>query len=117
MSKNLQSVLPHGFASLERFVDKWAKDTSQARMEVRCTSTQEQIIEFYEAVLAVSDVAMAEIAKHPLTEMPEQIQKLAKLILALAHASIAVEVHGQPRAIGAPFPNSVRVSKGAAPFG
>ncbi len=117
MSENQESALPAEFSSLERFVDKWAKDTTQARMEARCTSTQDQITEFYEAVLAVSDIAMTEIAKHPLNEMPAPIQKLAKLMLALAHASIAVEVHGQPRAIGAPFPNSVRVSKGAMPFG
>jgi hypothetical protein len=117
MMTGFDNVLPKGFSDLNRFVEKWAKETTHERIAVRSTSTQEEILEFYNAALALGERAMEELGKYPLDDMPEDVANLAKLMLALAQASVAVELHGQPRAIGTTYPNSIKVARGAFPFG
>ncbi|WP_257556812.1 hypothetical protein [Sphingobium sp. CFD-2] len=109
--------LPSGFEELEPFVDKWGALTTAERMTARCESSMEDIREFYDAMITRAEEAITLIEQHPLNELPEDIGTLARLVLALGQVSIAVEVYGQPRQPDAPYPNSIRLVRGAAPYG
>ena len=111
------SALPEGFEDLLPFVDKWAKDTIEARMTVRAESTMEDIRQFYEAILLRADEAMMLIDQYPLNDLPDDVACLCKLVLALGPCAMAVEVIGQPRVPRTPYPHGVRLTRGTPPFG
>lgn len=110
-------MLPAGFESLERFVGKWAKDTPNERQAARSTAEMADIRDFYEAILDKAEAAFECIEKYPLLDQPQEVQTLSKLVLALAQASISVELHNAPRAPNAPYPNSIKIVRGYPPFG
>jgi hypothetical protein len=109
--------LPRGFEDLEPFVARWAGETTAERMATRCETDMNDIQAFYEAMLARGEEAMKLIEEFPLDNLPDDVANLSKLLLALAQASIAVELHGQPRAPESPYPNSIRLVRGTRPFG
>ena len=109
--------LPAGFEELEPFVEKWAVDDILTRIDVRSTSTMEQIREFYDAIVPRAVEAMALIDQHPLNDLPPDVARLCKLVLALASAATAVEIHGQPTAPGSPYPSGIKLLRGTPPFG
>ena len=113
----MERNLPPGFEDLEPFVARWAGETTAERMVTRCEADMEDIQVFYDAMLSRGEDAMNLISQHPLTDLPPDVANLAKLLLALAQASIAVELHGQPRAPEAPYPNSIRLTRGPHPYG
>lgn len=110
-------LLPDSFEELEPFVAKWAGETSAERMTTRCESSMEEIKAFYDAMIARGEDALELIDRHPLQNLPPDVATLARLLLSLAQASIAVELHGQPRAPNTPYPNSICLVRGTAPFG
>lgn len=109
--------LPPGFESLEPFVERWAKDTFTERMRARCEADIVEIRAFYDAMLPLAPLAIEQIDRAPMTGLADDTGTLAKLVLALAQAAIAVEMHGAPRAPGTPYPNSLRIETGLSPFG
>ena len=111
------ALLPSGFEELLPFVRKWALDTTEQRLQARSSATMAEIRSFYEAMLPRAEAAIACIDESDLHDLPADKATLAKLVLALAQAAVAIEMHGQPVSPGTPFPNSVRVLQGAAPFG
>ena len=80
-------VLPAGFEALTPFVDYWARPTTMALLDAT-----------------------------PLHAHTPPLAKLAQLVLSLAQAAVAVEMHGQPLSPNTPWPHSVRVPAGAAPY-
>jgi hypothetical protein len=112
-----QTGLPKGFESLERFVADWARDSNDERRAARSTAQMDDIREFYDAVVALAPDAIAYLETFPLDAMPEDATRLFKLLLAMNHAAIAVEMHGAPRAHDSPWPAPVRVAKGPWPHG
>lgn len=110
------SVLPAGFEALAPFVAYWARDTTDARLAARCEASMADIQAFYDTMLPLAEPAIALIDTAPLHDLPPPLATLAKLVLALAQAAVAVEMHGQPCSPGTPWPNSVRVPGGPAPF-
>ncbi|MFW2828724.1 hypothetical protein [Sphingomonas sp. ID0503] len=109
--------LPDGFEELEPFVGKWAAENTERRIQIRSESTMEDIQAFYDAMTERAAEAMNHVAKFPLHDLPPQEATLSKLLLALASAATAIEIHGQPVAPGAVYPNSIRLVRGTAPFG
>ena len=109
--------LPAGFEELEKFVEKWAVDDISTRIAVRSTSTMEEIREFYDAIVPRTVEAMARIDQHPLMELPDDAARLCKLVLALASAATAIEIHGQPTVPGSPYPTGIKMLRGTPPFG
>jgi len=116
-TSNITRQLPEGFEELEPFVAYWAGDGTAQRMAARCEASMDDIQAFYDAMIARGEDAMQLVDQHPLHDLPPDIATLAKLLLALAQASIAVELHGQPRAPDVPYPNSMRMVRSTAPFG
>ena len=86
-------------------------------MAARTASDMATIRAFYDAAAARAAEALEYCAQFPLHELPEDAANLFKLMLGLAQATIAVEIHGAPRAPGTPWPNSIVLERGAAPFG
>ena len=72
---------------------------------------------FYDAMLALAPAAIAHLEPLPIDALPPESTELMQLLLALAHASMATELHGQPRAPHTPYPHGVRLVRGVALFG
>ena len=114
---SVRTTLPPGFAELEPFVEQWAGATVDARMHARAGADMASIRRFYEVAVARGGEALEYCAQFPLDAMPDDAALLFRLMLGLAQASIAVEIHGQPRAPGTPWPNSITLQRGPSPFG
>jgi hypothetical protein len=110
-------LLPPGFEALAPFIDRWAVDTTAARLHARSTASMAEIRAFYDAMLPQAEAAIICIDQHDIRDLPAGHATLAKLVLSLAQAAVAVEMHGQPVSPGTPYPNSVRIPQGIAPFG
>ena len=117
MNANTDKLLPSGFEELQKYVGVWDLDTTQARWNLRATSSMVEISAFYEDMLRFADRAMAYLEGFPLNQLPPEAGRLLKLLLALANCSMAVEIHGQPAAQFSPMPHGVVVLAGAVPYG
>lgn len=91
------SLLPDGFAELERFVPDWVPPDASARMARRQASPIEALREFYAAMLPRGEDALACLRDHDLGAMPAPAENLLKLMLMLAEVAPAVEWYGDPR--------------------
>lgn len=109
--------LPAGFESLEAYVPYWALDSNDARRVARSSARMQDIRAFYDAILEHAEAAIAHCEQHALCAMPSDTERLFKLLLAMNHAAIAVEMHGQPCAHQSVWPSPVRVSQGPWPHG
>lgn len=107
-----EPLLPPEFAELEPFVPHWACETTEARMAARCSLDMAQIWQFYDAMVPRVEDALAFLERFPLDSLPTEARRLLALVLALAQAHIAVEIHKAPRAPGTPWPNSIRIQSG-----
>ena len=109
--------LPPGFEDLEKYVDYWSVKTSQERWQRRSAASMEDIRAFYDDVLARANDILAYLDPLNLDDLPEDAACLSCLLFALANCSMAVELHGAPRAPFSPFPHGVRILKGVLPLG
>ena len=109
-------TLPKGFEDLEPFVAYWAGEDPQIRWDRRATASMAEIQAFYNALVERADAALAHLQAFDLNAMPEPEARLMRLLLSLAHAAMAVELHGQPRALHSPWPHGIRLVEGPRPF-
>ena len=110
-------VLPVGFEDLEPFVEYWVRDSNDERWKQRSKAPMDDIRRFYDLMLARAEDAITHLDAFPLERMPADAERLFKLLLALAHAAMAVEMHGQPRAHRAQVRTDLHVTEGPRPFG
>jgi hypothetical protein len=110
-------VLPAGFEELEPFLDQWGLKGTQERHAHRESASMEDIRRFYDAMLAKAPAAIAFLDGKPFDSLTDDEQRLMNLLLALGHVSVAVEVHGQPRAPHTPYPHRVRLTQPPRYFG
>ena len=113
---NAEALLPPGFEGLLEFVPGWVGDTAQARWDIRSQHTMADIRRFYDAVLPRAEDILAHVEQFPLTALPPPTLRLYQLLLALAQAAMAVELHKQPRAPRSPWPHEVRFIRGPQPI-
>ena len=113
----MSTSLPAGFQELETFVPHWCHDTNDARRAARCMSEMPVIQRFYDAIYARAPEAIEHCEHFALGQMPADTERLFKLLLAMNHAAIAVEMHGQPRAHDAVWPGAVHITQGPWPHG
>ena len=111
------TLLPDAFRELEPFVEWWAGATTDIRWDRRARSAMPDIERFYAAMQPRADEALRYLEQFPLGDMPEDATRLLRLVLALPHAAMAVEFHGQPRAVGSPFPHGMNIGRGPWPEG
>ena len=113
----MSARLPAGFEPLEPFAATWGAVSTYERMETRVTSSMAEIHAFYDVAIDHAADAMAHCDSFPLDAMPEDTQRLFRIMLGLVQAAMAVEIHGQPRAPGTPWPHSIKVDRGLWLFG
>ena len=109
--------LPAGFEALEAFVPYWVHETNDQRREARSTAQMEDIQAFYDTVVPMAEKGIAHLEQYELGKMPADAERLFKLLLAMNHAAIAVEMHGAPRAFDSTWPSAVRITQGPWPHG
>ncbi|WP_201747197.1 hypothetical protein [Glaciimonas sp. PCH181] len=110
-------LLPAGFEDLAPFVAYWVRDTNDERWQQRSKASMEEIQHFYDQMLARAEDAISYLDQFAFDDMPQDAACLFKLVLAIAHAAMAVEMHGQPRAHHAQLRSDLHVSKGPWPYG
>jgi len=113
----MSAPLPAGFAALEPFAATWGAASTYERMATRVTASMDEIRAFYDVAIELAPQAMAHCDSFPLDAMPEDAQRLFRIMLGLVQAAMAVEIHGQPRAPGTPWPHSIKVDRGLWLFG
>lgn len=89
--------LPAQFAALDRFVDEWAKPTREERYAVRLAKTFPELEEFYDAVAARADEAIAYLNRLDLHNLPDDAIRLLRLLYSFILVSYAVNIFQQPR--------------------
>jgi hypothetical protein len=90
--------LPQPFHDLEPYLE-WSLPTERERSAKRQASTMAEITAFYQAMLPRMDVILSYLAQYPLEHVPQDVQRLFYLALALAEVAPAVENFGQPRVV------------------
>ncbi len=91
------TTLPEGFADLERWVEDWARPTRAERYEVRLAKPFEETCEFYDAIAARAEEAIAHLNGLDLDALPEDAARLLQLLHSMILVSYAVNVFFQPR--------------------
>lgn len=91
--------LPTEFSELEIFVD-WALPTQATRLSKRLSSSMEETMIFYNAMVPHIESILAYLDKYPLGgAMPKEAKKLADLAYSLAMVGPAVEMFKQPAVV------------------
>ncbi|VWB28774.1 hypothetical protein [Burkholderia metallica] len=109
--------LPQGFEDLEPFLAQWSAPTSHERWINRAAMPYAEIVTFYEAMSAQAEEATVHLEQFPLDDMPAPEQNLFRLLLAMCHAAIAVEMHGAPGIRHAPPVHALTITTGFQPHG
>ncbi|WP_205194725.1 hypothetical protein [Burkholderia sp. Ax-1719] len=109
--------LPEGFEELEPFVARWGAPTSHARWIDRAAMPYAEIVCFYEAIFARAEEATVYLEQFPLNEMPAPAENLFRLLLAMCHAAVAVEMHQAPSIRHAPPQHALKIVTGFQPHG
>lgn len=104
-----EKILPEGFEDLEHLAGYWAVQGADNRRYQRSDTSFEQIRQFYDAMLPRSDEAMTYLDTFPLRDMPGPETRLKRMILSLAQASMAIEIHRGARVANSPWPNEMRI--------
>jgi hypothetical protein len=91
-----EALLPPGFSDLEPWVADWCLDTEPERYAKRLSSSMSEIQAFYDAVFPRAEAAMQYLDKLPLDALPDDAQRLLKLLYSLILMSFAVEIWQQP---------------------
>src|ERR1700745_805818 len=93
-----EQQLPQTFADLTPYL-AWSLPTERARSAKRQSSTMAEITTFYQAMLPRMEEILSYLGEYPLEHVPQEVQRLFYLALALAEVAPAVENFGQPRVV------------------
>lgn len=117
MSATTQA-LPPQFAELERFVPRWAEASFNDRLNVRGIVPMTEITEFYDACIGRAQDMLDYVSGYPIgSDLPAEAASVFRLLLGLVHASVSVEIQGQPLPPKTTYPLGVKVVSGLTPFG
>jgi len=108
---NAQQALPPGFEDLAPFLAHWDLSIFNERRLRRAGSSMEEIRRFYDAMTPRATAALDYLAQFPLDGMPESATCLCRLLLALPHAAVAVEMHRAPRIPFVPYPDNLTLAR------
>jgi len=90
------SLLPPEFSDLEPWVEAWCLGSEPERYATRLSSTMDEIQAFYDAVFPRAEAAMQYLDELPLDDLPEDANRLLKLLYSLILMSFPVEIWKQP---------------------
>ncbi|KWF24844.1 hypothetical protein WT56_00755 [Burkholderia pseudomultivorans] len=109
--------MPEGFDALEPFLDRWSAATSHERWINRSATPYPEIVAFYDAMSERAEEATVYLEQFPLDDMPESARNLFRLLLAMCHAAIAVEMHQASGIRHAPSVHALTITTGFQPHG
>jgi hypothetical protein len=93
----LPPVLPDGFEDLEPYVADWAKATREERYRTRLSKSIDELGEFYDAVAARAEEAIAHLDGLDLDDLGDDAARLLQLLHSMILVSYAVNVFKQPK--------------------
>jgi hypothetical protein len=94
----MSHTLPEGFESVAPFAGKWALPTQNERQLTRLQASPVEIRAFYDAMLPLMPAALQRVDEFPLGSLPDAIQPLFHLMLAMAEIAPHVELYrGDPK--------------------
>lgn len=91
-----EPLLPREFSDLEPWASAWCLDSEPERYAKRLASTMGELQAFYDAVFPRAEAAIAHLEQFPLNALPDDAQRLLKLLYSLVIASFPVEIWKQP---------------------
>lgn len=89
-------LLPAGFESLERFVERWDLPGTDARYERRIRSDMTSLKDFYHAFAVELPRIKALLDPKPIDAYSDQERRLVRLMMAFAIVGPSVVVFGKP---------------------
>ena len=113
---NDTALLPAGFDDLEPYLATWDLPNFDERRLLRGSLPMEAIQRFYDGMTVRAEAALDHLDQFSLDNMPQDTARLYRLILALAHASIAIEVTRAPHVPFASFPDDFSLTRDGRPF-
>lgn len=90
------SVLPAEFADLEQYSD-WCLPDEAQRYAKRLSTSMYEMQDFYDAITARAEEAIAYCDKFPLDDLPDDVLALMHLLYSMITVSFPVECWKQPR--------------------
>ena len=90
------ATLPAPFADLEPYVD-WCLDSEAERYAKRLSSSMDEMTAFYEAAFPKLAEMLEYLDALELADLPEDAERLLKLVYSLVNVSFPVEVWRQAR--------------------
>jgi hypothetical protein len=90
-------ALPPAFVDLEPFADRWCLATESERYAQRLGAPMDEMLALYDAILPRLDEALSHCNLFPLTDMPEDAERLLRLLFSFVMVSFPVEVWSQAR--------------------
>ena len=90
------ALLPPEFSDLEPWLGDWCFDSEPERYAKRLSTPMHEIQAFYDAVFPRAEAAMQYLDRFPLDALPDDAQRLLKLLYSLILMSFAVEIWKQP---------------------
>jgi hypothetical protein len=91
--------LPDDFADLEPFAATWCLATEAERWERRMSSTMAELTELYDAAFPRLEAAIEHCDRHPLDNLPADVEHLLQLVHSVVMVSMAVEIFAQPKTV------------------
>lgn len=91
------SLLPKGFADLEKYVADWAKPTREERYATRLTKPFPELEDFYDTVGARAEQALVHLNQQDVWALDEQNTNLLRLLYSLILVSYAVNIFNQQK--------------------
>ena len=95
------TLLPPEFGELEPWAATWCLATEPERWAQRLRSSMGELQAFYDAFFPRLEEAIQYCDKHPLDDLPEDVEHLLQLIYSLIMVSMAVEIFHQPKTVDA----------------
>jgi hypothetical protein len=84
-------ILPSGFEKLERFVEKWALPDDIVRVQVRESSSQDELKDFYNVAKGEIDKIIIHLKNFTMDNMPTETVSLYRLALSFMEVGFLLE--------------------------
>ncbi len=111
---NPSEQLPAGFQALEPFVDGWAIDGANNRLQRRLNSEDSERTAFFQAGKDLVAPALDLLDRKSLTDLDAREERLMNLMLSLAHISLAVEVQRDDEPFHAKYARYINITRASA---
>jgi hypothetical protein len=95
----MTALLPPEFADLEAYAATWCLATEAERWDRRMASPMDELVAFYDAAFPRLEDAIEHCDRHPLDDLPSDVEHLLQLVHSLVLVSMAVEIFGQPKTV------------------